>query len=548
MEPLPYQSAAALTTSRAIRRYWRMIVALVLVCGVGGYFYAARGPGSYSASATILVRALVGNAYSVETSTTGAATVALETEAQLVGSLQVTVLVQRTLPGTTCDHDRVTATVLTNTQLIKVTARAGTADIARQCAQAYATDYLVRRQNLAVAAQASQLGVLNAQLATTEKALAGATAIANGATPPPGATARVEAESALLSAIQSQIGQLKALSTLPGNLVVAATASPKASGLSPVLVALTGAGGGLLLGLLLAIARERRRQRLLTDAAVDLAGLPTLASITAPESSTGSAGEHASKLPEPAEDEEFRQAAVKLLAHAVPKSLIAVTSLSIEDATAVPTLRLARALGAAGYRVAVVEAVAKNPQIAMLLGVTARAGLSEVLSTPAERTPPPVAFVVAGLTVISAGEEPAKSGPYFPGPRMSELLAQLKDEHDFVLMATGVMHTADGLGPLLAADEAVLVVHDTAAGQADIEQARTMTERLGAHLLGLIVLHGRVRRPEQSSVAIPVPGARTAALAQPPQAAPGRAQHAVLGDQNEELDPAGRTLPGRGRS
>ena len=146
MEPLPYQSVEALGASRAMRRYWRMIVGLVLICGIGGYFYAAQSPGSYSASATILVRALVGNAYSPETSTTQAATVALQTEAQLVASSQVTDLVRRNLPGTTCNQDLVTAKVLTNTQLIKISAKAASADTARRCAQEYATDYLARRR------------------------------------------------------------------------------------------------------------------------------------------------------------------------------------------------------------------------------------------------------------------------------------------------------------------------------------------------------------------------------------------------------------------
>jgi Mrp family chromosome partitioning ATPase/capsular polysaccharide biosynthesis protein len=549
MEPLPYQSTAALGASRAMRRYWRMIVGLVLVFGVGGYFYAARGPGSYGASATILVRALVGNAYSVETSTTQAATVALETEAQLVGSSQVTDLVRRTLPGTTCNQDSVTAKVLTNTQLIKISASAATADTARRCAQQYATDYLARRQELAVAAQTSQLASLNAQLTAAEKTLASATAVANGPKPPSGAAARVEAESALLAATQSQIGQLSALSTQPGNVVVAASSSPTASSFSPALAALAGAGGGLLLGVLLAIARERRRQRRLTEAQVDVLDLPMLAELDAAEASVASGGTSARpRLPEPAEDEEFRQATVKLLAHAVPKSLIAVTSLSVADATAVPTLRLAGALAAAGYRIAVVEAVTRNPQVAALLGITARAGLSDILTTPGDRTPPSVAVTVAGLTVIAAGEEPAKSGPYFPGPRMSELLAELKDVHDFVLMATGVMDTADGLGPLLAADEAVLVVRDAVAGQADVEQAQAMIERLGAHLLGLIVMRGRVRPAGHRSAPTPVPEVPPSTVAQPPPTTPSRASHGVPGSRSEDLDPAGRTPPGWGRS
>ena len=553
MEPLPYQSIAALRAARAMRRYWRMIVGFVLVCGVGGYVYAAGSAGAYSASATILVRALVGNAYSAETSTTQAATVALETEAQLVASSQVTDLVRRGLPGVTCNPAAVTAKVLTNTQLIRISAYASTADTARQCAQAYATDYLARRQELAVATRNGQLTVLNAQLVATEKALASATVIANGAHPPPGATARVEAYSALLASIQTQAGQLAALSTQPGNVVVSASASPTASGLSPVVLALAGAVSGLLLGLLVAIARERRRHRLLTEAEVNLPDLPMLAAMAAPEPPTGTGGTAGTgghlKLPEPADDEEFRQAAVKLLAHAVPTSLIAVTSLSVADTTAVPTVRLARALAATGYRVAVVDAVTDNPQVAALLDVSARLGLSEVLTTPDDRPPPHVAVTLADLTVITAGAAPASSGPFFPGPRMIELLEQLKEDHDFVLIATGAMNTADGMGPLLPAEAAVLVVHDRATRYADIEEAHAMTERLNAHLLGLIVLRGPVRTAELSSVPTPVPTMvwpGTLPQAPPPRPAVPPPRRPALLDR--DLDPAGRTTHGRRRS
>jgi Mrp family chromosome partitioning ATPase/capsular polysaccharide biosynthesis protein len=549
MEPLPYQSAPARTASRATRRYWRMLTALVLVSGAAGYLYASRGSGSFHASTTILVRALVGNAYSAEASTTQAATVALETEAQLVHASQVADRVQRSLPGI-CNKDAVTAEVLTNTQLVKVTAAAGSADAARQCAQAYATGYLARRQEIATVAQSNELDALNQQLSATEKTLAEATAIANGPNPPPGATSRVEGDSALLTAIQTQIGQIKAQPIEPGNIVVSATGAPKATGLSPAMSALGGAAGGLLVGLLIAIGRERRRQRLLAAADIDVPGLPTLAMISATDAvhlAGVASGQVLARLPDPADDEEFRQAAVKLLAHVVPKSIIAVTSLSIADVTAAPTLRLARALAAAGYQVAVVEAVTQAPQVAALLEVGARAGLSEVLSALSDR-PPPVVIAVAGLTVVTAGEEPAKSGPYFPGPRMNELLAQLKDDHDFVLMATGAMNTADGLGPLLAADEAVLVVPEGGTRQADIERAQAMAERLGAHLLGLVVLGGQVRPVEPSSVPSVVPAvAWPGTLPQPSPVASGRAPYGVTGTGSEQLDPAERTVPGGGR-
>ena len=94
-------------------------------------------------------------------------------------------------------------------------------------------------------------------------------------------------------------------------------------------------------------------------------------------------------------------------------------------------------------------------------------------------------------------------------------------------MVTGVLNTADGLGPLLAADEAVLVVHDAAAGLADIEPAQTLIERLGAHLLGLVVIRGAIRPADKSSVSIPVPAVWPGTVPQPPPASPSRSPHGV---------------------
>ena len=132
---------------------------------------------------------------------------------------------------------------------------------------------------------------------------------------------------------------------------------------------------------------------------------------------------------------------------------------------------------------------------------------------------------------------------------MNELLAELKEEHDFVLMATGAMNTADGLGPLLAADEAVLVVPEGATRHADIEQALAMAERLGAHLLGLIVLGSRVQPAEPSSVPTVVPAvAWPGTLPQPPPVNLSPFGNRAPSARAEDLDPAGRTPPGWGRS
>jgi hypothetical protein len=132
---------------------------------------------------------------------------------------------------------------------------------------------------------------------------------------------------------------------------------------------------------------------------------------------------------------------------------------------------------------------------------------------------------------------------------MNELLADLKEEHDFVLMATGAMNTADGLGPLLAADEALLVVPEGATRHADIEEAQAMAERLGAHLLGLVVLGGAVREVQPTSVpSVLPPVAWPGTLPQPPPVAAGRTPYGGRGAGSEDLDPAERTLPGWGRS
>ena len=186
MEPLPYQSVEALGATRAMRRYWRMIVGLVLICGIGGYFYAAqvRGPTAPRPRSWC------------------APWSAMRIRRRPAPPKQRRWLCRRrrswsprrrsliwcaeTCRAPRAMQDLVTAKVLTNTQLIKISAKAASADTARRCAQEYATDYLARRQQVAAAAQTGQLAALTAQLAATEKALATATAVAEQPAPAAG--------------------------------------------------------------------------------------------------------------------------------------------------------------------------------------------------------------------------------------------------------------------------------------------------------------------------------------------------------------------------
>ena len=482
MEPLPAKdNAQAVFVTEAIRKYWRTIVVTVLIVIAAAVAYEVVRTRTYVASSTALIRPTPGNAYSAETATsTQNATVALETEAQLVNSAAVSHQVITQSATADCKATAAYATVLTNTQLVQVTYTASDSRTAQLCADAFVRAYLDYRRSLAVQSQQSQLTSLNREADNTSNLLAEANADLHSQHPTPEAAADVRNYTTRLAALQAQIGTVQAESTQPGSVVLPAVEPVKAAGISPALIVFGGGLIGLVLGMLIAIWRARRSRGVVSEHATDLAGIPVLASISAVKKA-------ATGMPIPRRaDEEFQFCAVATLARTSTHRAIAVTSLVANDSVAGVAFRFARALVRAGYRVVLIDAGADRPSVGEIVDAAdgPQSGDDDAIPTidGVTRT------YADGVEILAIGVDHRGNPIRHSVPRMRDLVQRLTAEVDFAIVNAPSINSPSGLEQLLVADAAVLVTHDHVTRYQDFVGARQIAERMDIDLLGTVVI------------------------------------------------------------
>jgi capsular polysaccharide biosynthesis protein len=486
MQPLSPDGTSPFLVLQTLRRYWKTIMATLIIAGaLAGAYVKLQSP-TYTAHATVLVRPLVGNAFASDSGTVAqTATIALQTDAQIATSAAVADLVRKVIR--TCRESASTAAVLTNTQLVKVSYVGPTRKVARDCARTFANEYLAYRVQLANQTIKSQSARLLAAETSTVAARDAAAKIADAKTPPANsaaasarakAAAQVRVYNSRLTALQKEVGQLAALSTSPGSVLVHATLPRHANGIEPALIFVAALIFGLLLGALIAIWRGRRDRRIATGVSEVGLGMPVLTSVVTPKKATTG-----TPLPAAWCDEEFRMAAIGVLARASAHTTVAVSPISQAASSAAVGIRLARALATDGHTVVLVDVIADGPRVSDLDLGTGGPGSSDIFPIAGFDTSR--VFEFEGIDVLSV--DAREAGDRQSGARTRELLATLQRTADFVVVTTSPLSQSHGLGILLGVDHAVLVADHHATTYDDIAEAGTLAQRLDVTVLGLIV-------------------------------------------------------------
>ena len=235
----------------------------------------------------------------------------------------------------------------------------------------------------------------------------------------------------------------------------------EASALVPRLLAL-GLIGGLLLGYLLAVLKESRRDQVRSDEDVALAAPG--AAVLRPLSLGHTGADGAVLLDSPSTMAEFsllRAELSALVESADASSVIAITSASGEAQVAEVAAGLALALSRAGRRVVLVDADLMDPLQHVLLSTGDGPGLAEVvdhgLPLPAALVPVPVTSGPP-LRLLPAGIGRREDLVALPSFRALVRSLAADPEYDTVLIAAPpLLETAAGLAVAEAAS-AVLVV------------------------------------------------------------------------------------------
>jgi capsular polysaccharide biosynthesis protein len=250
--------------TRPLRRHRLLIIVCTLLGIALGGFVAKGLPGSYTSTSRVLVLADITDQGTGNTTTGRSSDVVnMDTEAQLVKSEPLAAAVKAMLgspASPTALASRLTVSVPANTTLMDLTFKAGSPEQAKAGAAAYATAYLDKRTSVAQHALAQQTNAVTKQIAAAENRLRSVTetVASTSSSSSTGVFARQQQQTlqAQLDGLGLQLNQLTTAPVDAGRVVSPASA-PAAQNLKGAIIVVSLTLLGLLLGIGLAVWRDR---------------------------------------------------------------------------------------------------------------------------------------------------------------------------------------------------------------------------------------------------------------------------------------------------
>jgi Mrp family chromosome partitioning ATPase len=495
-EPRPVSADLSHYLGVLRRHWWVLLVATGAGLGAG-VTVTHQLPKVYESSTSVLVQA-VGQDANASGGRTNA-TINLDTEAQLVQSGAVSVTAATLLRSRDNPVDlakSVTVVVPANTTVLVVTFQADTATGAQAGSHAFAEAYLRNREATAQGSLNARTKALNAKL---HQLAGGLTAInTRVAAAPVGSSERANLDSlrnnqqSQVNFFSSKLNELTTTTITAGTIISDARLPDTPTSPYPMLDLATGGMAGLLLGLLLAVTREKLDRRLRTAADVrDRARIPVLASLD--ERTTP----HFEDVLQPygPGGRVFNRLRNEVLAQLEPTDqVIVVTGATRGPATTLVAANLAAALARTGNEVVLIgahlpDSVLDVAPLARMLGVAAMPGLSDLLSgriglsRALQRTPR-----IPSLRVITTGGAATAAG-LMQSQRLRDTLAALRRQGGFVVIdAPSTSSSADAQSLASLADAAILAVELRRGRRPALLDAADQLERVDTKLLGAVVL------------------------------------------------------------
>lgn len=464
---------------RALRAHRTLVVLVTLTALVGSVGWLAVRVPQYRASAQLLVtplpqddRTFLGLQMIRDS---GDPTRTVQTAAALLTSRQAAGLVaQRLGPGWTAERvaQAVDVEPVGESNILAVSARWSHPAGATRLANEYAAATLrARRQALRAQIQAT-IARLAAQKRAIERA-----GVVEGEIQP------------------GQLQQLRTLREAPDptlslsqRAVVPASAAGAPAWLVMVMALI--AGFTVATGAALLIDHLNRRIRD-ADEAIDLFPLDVLARVPLlAERQRRAAGDSPAAMP-PAVQEAFRTLAVQLEQRTAGSGTIMITSASSGDGKTTSAINLAFALVAAGRRVTLIDFDLRKPDIAGLLGLGERPGLTALVRSDTAfadllvQAPqlPPLRVVPAGTSLDGTVMLETLSR------RLPEIIAQGRDTADYLILDTPPLgEVSDALRIAGHVDQILVVTRPGHTDRDHFEFMRELLRRNGSRPAGLVLL------------------------------------------------------------
>ncbi len=483
---------------RALRDYWLSMVLIGLIVSVAGVAFAISRPQTMTSSTEVLLAPLAGNPFSPDAvSNPQQVTVGLETEADLISSPEVTQLVGRAL-GTSvpAGTNRVTAKVVTNSQIVQISYSAPSVATAQTGVKAVADAFLQVRRDRAQTLRDNQVADLLRQQASLEQQLNAAAKKTDSAA----RTAQLQSLTNRLADVEDSLGTARAMATDPGSVITEPSTPGSLQEFTPLLIAilsvLLGFGAGLAIGVLRAWSDDR------IDSSHDVyvRGVPIWAAM-----GDSVRGQNYGLLTQDDQEakEAYRRLRAAVLANAHRGSVIAVTSSTSLPGIADIGSNLAVALQDAGYDCALVDAEITDPAVADLFGLPEHAGVADIIGGAVNLDA--AVAVRHGVAVLTAGSDPDAVLERYSGEAFRSTLDTLRAQYDYVIMAVADLSTAVGVTAAAVADCVLLAAVDRVATRGDVAEtlARSATDNVS--IRGIVTISPRAvknARPRMSRGAL----------------------------------------------
>ncbi len=495
------------------RDWLPVVLACLVIGGVGAFLVSRTMPNTYEASATLIVGQ----------SLTGVSPTADQIlVAQRLSSTYATVATTRPnleaviaklkLADSPDDlAKQVTAEAALDSTLLTITARASDPSRAAAIANAVAAQLIAVSpaiQGLQTDAQqaiAAQVTATQEQLSTAERELAALYALPS---PGPADTARIDTLESRLATLRSTYASLLAYSSgFASNILsLIEPADAPSAPVSPrtLLNVLLGGFLGLLVAGMILFARDHLDESIKTpEQAEAQLGLPVLGVVrrmTAERGRSEAPRLVALLYPRSASSEAYRmlRANVEFSGVDEPIRTLLVTSAVPGEGKTVTASNLAVVFAQAGRRVLLVDADFRRPGVHNMFSLPNGTGLTTLLRSDDPRQ---VAALQAtqqdGLTVLPTGPLPANPAELLGSRRMATIIDRLKAGYDLVIIDSPPVQTVADAAILSAAADATLIVVGAGRTRRGAEAlGRESLERAGARMIGVVLNMVATREPE----------------------------------------------------
>lgn len=248
--------------------------------------------------------------------------------------------------------------------------------------------------------------------------------------------------------------------------------------------------GGLLVGLALATYRELTDTRLKDVARVSATlDAPVLAAIPLDKAMTTDPLVVETR-PTTSTAEAFRQlrANIQFVGFDHPLHSIVVTSALPQEGKSTVACNLAIAMSQAGFRVVLVEADLRRPQVLDFLGLERASGLVEAIVGRIDWTEALQQWGPGELFVLGSGSPVPNPSELLSSQRMSDLLEKLEGFADVVILdAPPLLPVADAGVLASISSGTLLVVRNGSTRIGDAEQSLETLSRMNGQVIGAVV-------------------------------------------------------------